>query len=64
MVDPTSSQIFNYDYHQFVLQDPNIRVVDIHHPPKPFDIKKPEKTDKSKKDLKKQKDQKEKEQKQ
>lgn len=53
-MDPISNQKFSFDFQKFVLQDPNVRVVR-HHlaPPKPFDIKAPDKSSKSKKDMKK-----------
>lgn len=58
-MDPISNQIFSHDYLKYVLQDPNVRIVERVLPPstKPFEIKPSEKT---KKDLKKKKSQDEK----
>lgn len=50
-MDPLSNRIFSHDYTKFVLQDPNVRIVEHVLPPaKPFEVKPAEKT---KKDLKK-----------
>ena len=47
-----------YQYQKFVYQEPDVRIVPIHHfePIKPFEVKSPDKSDKSKKDIKKNKD--------
>lgn len=52
-MNPISNQIFSDDFHKFVYQDPNVRIVDIIHPPlKPFIL---EKSNKTEKDMKKEK---------
>lgn len=56
-MDPIDNTLFSYNYQKFVLQDPNVNLVNMHaHPPaKPFSLDPPKKADKSKKDLGKQK---------
>jgi hypothetical protein len=52
-------QVVSQDYHKFVMQDHQARVMQGQFtPPKPFDLKPPEKLDKAKKDLNKSKQQK------
>lgn len=48
-MNPIENERFSYDFQKFVLQDPNVRVVNIDHPPKPFSLEGPKKSDKSKK---------------
>lgn len=57
-MDPISNEMFSHDFQKFVLQDPNVRIINTNvDPPKPFDIKPPEKSSRSKKDVAKQKNQ-------
>ena len=49
-MDPISNQSFSHDYVKFVFQTPDARVVyRATPPPKPFEVKAPEKSEKSKK---------------
>lgn len=65
-MDPLPNDMFSYDYQRYVLQDSmrgplnpiNIQPNQQEALPKPFDIKRPDKSDKTKKDINKQKDQK------
>lgn len=48
-MNPIENEKFSYDFQKFVLQDPNVRMVNIDHPIKPFNLEAPKKADKSKK---------------
>ncbi len=59
-LDPIGDQMFAHDYQKWVLQQPNVRIVNYELVPhKPFIIKPAKKSKKTKEDVKKEKDKKE-----
>lgn len=54
-MDPIANQQFSHDFQKFVLQDPNVRIIEQKVPPKPFDVDTLGKVKKNKKDLEKEK---------
>jgi hypothetical protein len=54
-MDPISNQVFSHDYQKFVLQEPDVRMVQRpHEDVKPFSTKPVNKASRTKKDLNKQ----------
>lgn len=56
-MSPLENAKYSHDFQKFVLQDPNVRVVHVDRPVKPFKLEGPKKSNKGEKNDKKKKQQ-------